>query len=345
MQRIALIGFGNVGQGLAEILIEKKAELKKRQGYAFEVVAVSDFKLGSVYDPRGLDLKRLVKALRERGSLEAYRGARVQRGWDALKTIRASNADTVVELAFTDLDTGQPAIKHCQEALKLGKHVVTSNKGPAALAYPRLARLAAKHGAQFRIEGTVMSGTPVLNLGMETLAGNDFRSIQGILNGTTNYILSEMEGGMSYDAALAQAQKLGYAEADPTGDVEGIDAAGKVTILANMFMGANLRPADVKRRGITKITKAHIAEAAKAGQRWKLIGTVRRKKTGALEASVKPVALPLSDPLAAVNGPTNAITFDTDLLGKVTVVGPGAGRVETGYSILTDLLAIERSRA
>ncbi len=343
MQRIALIGFGNVGQGLAEILIRKKGELKRKQGYEFQVVAVCDFKLGSVYDPEGLDLKRLVKALKVKGSLEAYRGANVVKGWNALTTIRESNADTIVELAFTDLATGQPAIKHCQEAFKLGKHVVTSNKGPAALAYPRLSRLAARHDAQFRIEGTVMSGTPVLNVGMEDLAGNTFNSIQGILNGTTNYILSEMEGGMSYEVALAKAQKLGYAEADPTGDVEGIDAAGKVTILANMFMGAKIKPADVKRRGITKIKSEDIAKAAKAGKRWKLIGTVKRRKDGGLDASVKPVALPLADPLAAVMGPTNAITFDTDLMGKVTVVGAGAGRVETGFSILTDLLAIERS--
>ncbi len=343
MQKIAMIGFGNVGQGLAEILIRKKAELKRKQGYDFKVVAVCDFKLGSVYDPEGLDLKRLVKILQSKGSLEAYSGAKVVRGWDALTTIRESNADVVVELAFTDLETGQPAIKHCQEAFKLGKHVVTSNKGPAALAYPRLSRLAARHGAQFRIEGTVMSGTPVLNVGMEDLAGCSFKSIQGILNGTTNYILSEMEGGMSYDAALAKAQKLGYAEADPRGDVEGIDAAGKVTILANMFMGAKIKPSDVKRRGITEIKAEDIAKATKAGKRWKLIGTVKRKKDGSLDASVKPVALSLTDPLAAVMGPTNAITFDTDLMGKVTVVGAGAGRVETGFSILTDLLAIERS--
>lgn len=345
MQRIAMIGFGNVGQGLAEILVEKQAELRRRHGYEFRVVAVSDFKLGSVHDPQGLDLKRLVKVLREKGSLEAYRGAAVVKGRDALTTIRESKADVLVELSFTDLATGQPAIKHCQEALGRGMSVVTSNKGPAALAYPRLSRLAARHGAQFRIEGTVMSGTPVLNVGMQNLAGNAFKSIQGILNGTTNYILSEMEQGCGYAAALAKAQELGYAEADPTADVEGFDAAGKVTILANMFMDAGIRPEQVRRRGITKLGAGDIAKAKAAGKRWKLIGSVRRKRDGSLDASVKPVALPLDDPLAAVMGPTNAITFETDLLGKVTVVGPGAGRVETGFSILTDLLAIERSRA
>jgi homoserine dehydrogenase len=345
MQKIALIGFGNVGQGLAEILHSKKADLKRRQGYTYQLVAVCDAKLGAVHDPEGLDLARLLKTLRATGSLEAYRGSRVVKGWDALRTIRAAGADVVVELAWTDLTTGQPAIRHCETALKLGKHVVTSNKGPAALAQPRLARLAARHGVQFRIEGTVMSGTPVLSLALENLAGNNFLAIQGILNGTTNYILSEMETGADYAAALAKAQAFGYAEADPTGDVEGHDAAGKVTILANLLMGGALVPADVKRRGITGISAADVAKARAEGKRWKLIGSVRRLASGGLEARVEPLALPLADPLAGVMGPTNAISFETDLLGKVTMVGPGAGRVQTGFAILSDLLAIERSRS
>lgn len=344
MQKIALIGFGNVGQGLAEILHTKKSALKRR-GYEASVVAVSDARLGAVCDPQGLDLGRLLRAAREKGNLDAYRGPGLARGWDALKTIRASGADVVVELAWTDLTTGQPAIRHCETALKLGKHVVTSNKGPAALAQPRLARLAAKQGVQLRIEGTVMSGTPVLSLALENLAGNDFLAVQGILNGTTNYILSEMEAGADYAAALAKAQALGYAEADPTGDVEGHDAAGKVTILANLLMGGKLTPADVKCKGITGIKATDVSKARAAGKRWKLIGSVRRLPGGGLDARVQPVALPLADPLAGVMGATNAISFETDLLGKVTMVGPGAGRVQTGFAILSDLLAIERSRA
>lgn len=341
MQKIAMVGFGNVGQGLADILTRKKAELKRRHGYEFKVVAIADFRLGSVYQAEGINLKRALDAVRKNGSLDAYKGG--EHGWDAMKTIRKSGADVMIELAYTDLTTGQPAIGHCREALKKGMSVVTSNKGPAALAYPALSRLAKKNGASFLIEGTVMSGTPVLNLAMNHLAGNEFRSIQGILNGTTNYMLSEMEKGMSYDAVLTKAQKLGYAEADPTGDVEGIDAAGKVCILANMFMDAGITPGDVKRRGITRLKPADIEMATKGGKRWKLIGAVKRRKDGSVDASVKPKMLPLSDPLAGVMGPNNAITFDTDLLGKVTVVGPGAGRIETGYSILVDLLAIERS--
>jgi homoserine dehydrogenase len=345
MLKIAMIGFGNVGQGLAEILHGKKTALKRRHGFEYQVVAISDARLGALCDPEGLDLGRVLKVLGATGGLEGYRGPRVRKGWDALQTIRASGADAVVELAWTDLTTGQPAIRHCETALKLGKHVVTSNKGPAALAQPRLARLAARQGVQFRIEGTVMSGTPVLSLALENLAGNDFLAIQGILNGTTNYILSEMEAGADYAAALAKAQALGYAEADPTGDVEGHDAAGKVAILANLLMGGTLVPADVKRKGITGISAADVAKARAEGKRWKLIGSVRRLKAGGLDARVEPLGLPLADPLAGVMGPTNAVSFETDLLGKVTMVGPGAGRVQTGFAILSDLLAIERSRA
>jgi homoserine dehydrogenase len=194
---------------------------------------------------------------------------------------------------------------------------------------------------EFGVEGTVMSGTPSLRLGSELLAGAGVRAVKGIVNGTTNYILTQMESGMSYAEALAEAQAKGYAEADPTGDVEGFDAAGKVVILANLLMGAALGMADVDRAGITALTPAHIADAKAAGERWKLIAAVEQTPNG-VKASVKPTRLPITHPLAAVSGATNAITYTTDLLGDVTLIGPGAGRLATGYAILEDILAIGR---
>jgi homoserine dehydrogenase len=226
--------------------------------------------------------------------------------------------------------------------LENGKHVVTTNKGPTALYYPELAALAREKGVEIGVEGTVMSGTPALRVGQELLGGTTISKVQGILNGTTNYILTQMESDASYQEALAQAQEHGYAEADPTGDVEGHDAAGKVVILANLLMDAPLTMADVPCQGITQITSAEIAEAKTAGERWKLIGTVEQTKDG-VEASVKPLRIPLSHPLASISGATNAITYTTDLLGEVTLVGPGAGRMETGYALLEDLLAIHRN--
>jgi homoserine dehydrogenase len=204
-------------------------------------------------------------------------------------------------------------------------------------------KTADEKGVQFLIEGTVCSGTPILNLADGPLAGCEITAIRGILNGTTNYMLTEMEKGMDYNDVLKKAQDLGYAEADPTGDVEGHDARGKVTILANVVMGASLNVPDVACKGITGITPGDIEKAKQQNARWKLIGSVE-KKNGKVHASVAPQMVPLTHPLAGVMGATNALTFTTDLLGDVTMVGPGAGRIETGYSILTDLLKIHRSR-
>ncbi len=221
---------------------------------------------------------------------------------------------------------------------------MTTNKGPLALHYRELAELAAKRKVEFLFEGTVMSGTPVLNLLRETLAGAEVLEMQGILNGTTNYILTRMEEGLSYEAALAKAQELGYAEAVPDADVLGWDALAKVTILGNVVFGASLKPTESPCEGITKITAADIAKAKADGKRYKLIGRVWREG-GAVKAAVAPRLVDLSQPLAGVMGATNAVAISTDALGEVTIVGPGAGKVQTGFSMLTDLLHIVRRRS
>ena len=332
--RIALIGFGTVGQGLAEILLSKEQELKEKYGYEFDIVGISDIAWGTAYNPDGLDIPAMLETAKKKKKFSTD-----LKEWDALALIKESNATVVCELAFTNLETGEPAISHCKTAFETGKHIVTSNKGPAALAYRELKQLAVKNNVEFLIEGTVMSGTPVLNLTEGPLAGCTITAARGILNGTTNYILSQMEEGMSYEDALKKAQELGYAEADPTGDVEGYDARGKVTILANIVMDTSLKIGDVSCQGITKITLDDIAKAREENCRWKLIGSVKRQGDNVI-ASVAPEKLPLTHPLAGVMGATNAMTFTTDLLGDVSIVGPGAGRTETGYSILTDLLKI-----
>ena len=337
--RLALIGFGNVGQGFAQILRDHGQSLAQHFDAIFQIVAVSDFVLGSLYDPDGIDPALLLEAVGKAGHLRDV--AAPHKGWDALETITRSNADIVVEMSFTDLGTGEPAASHMRAALAAGKHVATTNKGPIALHYPELAALARQNNVRIEAEGTVMSGTPAILLGQEQLAGAGIVRIQGILNGTTNYILTQMESGASYADALKEAQARGYAEADPTGDVEGIDAAGKVVILANLLMGESLTMADVKRTGITGITVADVAAARKASERWKLIGTVENVG-GKCRASVQPVRLPLAHPLASISGATNAITYSTEFLGDVTLVGPGAGRIETGYAVISDLLAIHR---
>jgi len=351
--KLALIGFGTVGQGLAEILLAKGDELAARYGVQFQVVAISDLLKGSLCDPAGLDLAALLDAARRTGKLEDYPASSgLRRGWDSVRTIRESDADTVVEISWTDVQTGQPAMDHVKAAFESGKNAVLTNKGPVALAYRELAGLAAAHGVRFRFEGTVMSGTPTIRLAQSSLAGCEILELQGILNGTTNYILTQMEGGQSYAGALAEAQRLGYAEADPTADVEGWDAAGKAVILANVLMGGELRVADVDRTGISGLTLADVEAAKAAGERWKLIARVWAEAGGdasqivpgrIVRASVRPTRLPLSHPLAGVSGAINACTYTTDLLGDVTLVGPGAGRMETGFAVLGDLLEIVRN--
>ncbi|MEZ5197631.1 MAG: homoserine dehydrogenase [Bacteroidales bacterium] len=334
--KIGLLGFGTVGQGISEILLGKKEYLKKKYGFKYKIVAVADFRFGNVYNPGGLDIPLMLE--------EAKSGKKFTKDvvdWDNEKIITESNATVWCELTYTDLNTGGPAIGHVKSALSSGKHVVTSNKGPAALFYPEMKKLADENNVKFLIEGTVCAGTPVINLSDGPLAGCTITKIRGILNGTTNYMLTEMEKGMSYDDVLKIAQEKGYAEADPTGDVEGHDARGKVTILANIVMDAGIKISDVPCQGITKITPEDIDFAKKEGKRWKLIGSVELKD-GKVDASVKPEMIDLSHPLAGVMGATNALTFTTDLLGDVTIVGPGAGKIETGFSILTDLLEINR---
>ncbi|MBU0488031.1 MAG: homoserine dehydrogenase [Bacteroidetes bacterium] len=336
-QRIAIVGFGTVGQGIAEILLNKTAYLNEKYGYDYQVVAIADFAYGNAFNPDGLDLPLMLEEAKAKRKFSKDVTA-----MDTLTLIRECNADVMCELTYTDLSTGGPAIDHVKAALDSRKSVVTSNKGPAALKYREFAELAESNGVKFLIEGTVCAGTPVINLSEGPLAGCEISKIRGILNGTTNYMLSEMEKGMSYDDVLKVAQEKGYAEADPTGDVEGYDARGKVTILANIVMGVKMDINEVSCKGITKITPADIEEAKSKNSRWKLIGCVE-KRDGKVVGSVAPEMVSLSHPLAGVMGATNALTFTTDMLGDVTIVGPGAGRMETGFSILTDLLHIFRT--
>jgi homoserine dehydrogenase len=335
--RLLFIGFGTVAQGLSELLIEKREELEALYGLEWKVTGIVDMLKGSAYDPTGLDLEKVMTMVADGTSISEYPDGGCD--WDALTMIEKAEADAMIEVTYTDIKTGQPATDHIRAALARGLHVTTTNKGPLALFSNELLELADANDAEFLYEGTVMAGTPLLNLLRETLAGSEITEMKGILNGTTNYILTQMEEGMDYAAALKQAQELGYAEAVPDADVLGWDALAKVTILANTVFGASLSPDDTPCTGITEITPAQISTAAADGKRYKLIGRVWRDGD-AVRASVAPQLMDLSHPLAGVGGATNAMTVTTDTLGDVTVVGPGAGRRETGFALLIDLIAI-----
>jgi homoserine dehydrogenase len=332
--RLLLIGFGTVGQGLAELLIEKEKILIKNHELKVKVVGISDMLKGSVYNARGIDLKAALKLVKSGSKISELPG---KFDGDALKMIKTAKADMMVEVTYTDIKTGEPATSHIKAALRKGMHVTTTNKGPTALYFHELQKLAQKNRVKFLYEGTVLSGTPLLNLIRETLASSTISEIKGILNGTTNYILTRMEEGLSYDDALGKAQELGYAEAIPDADVLGWDALAKVTILANSVFDSKNKPDDFPCRGITEITSGAITEAKSQGKRFKLIGRVWREGK-AVKGSVAPEEVDLTHPLAGIMGATNAVTIATDTLGDITIVGPGAGRKETGYSTLIDII-------
>ncbi len=335
--RLVLVGFGTVGQGLADLLHNKQTELATQYDFQPLIVGAATRTRGTLYRPDGLNIAYLMAAIHS-GHLNNYpESAGLQRNLDTLSLIKAAEADAVVEASYTNLQTAQPALDYCRMALTTGKHLVLANKGPVALAGDELRQAAKKRGLQIRYEATVMAGTPTLSLADTGLAGCAITRARGILNGTTNYILTQMENGMEYATALQQAQALGYAEADPSGDVDGWDAAGKVLILAAALFGKTLTMDALDVTGISGIGAADVADAQANNERWKLIATIT--PTG---GSVQPIRLPISDPLANVSGATNAITYETDTLGHVTLIGPGAGREETGYGLLADLLAIHR---
>jgi homoserine dehydrogenase len=339
--RLAFVGFGVVGQGVAEVLRDKGSQLADRYGAELVITAITDAKKGAVADPDGLDPAKVLAWLQQHDTLNGYPAPHV--GWDSLTTIRKAEADVVVEASWTDVKTGGPALEHFRTCFASGKHLVTTNKGPMVVAPMEMIEKAMAAGVELRWEGTVMSGTPVISTARRGLAGCAITGFSGILNGTTNFMLTEMEGGKSYEAVLKQAQDLGYAEADPSGDVLGWDAAGKVVILATTVLHVPLKLADVKiTTGITEITLDDVRAAAAAGERWKLVAEAR-VGNGAVTAQVLPQRLPLANPLAGVMGPTNAVTFHTDLVGPVTIVGAGAGRSQTAFAVISDVLDIHRA--
>ena len=335
---LALIGFGGVNRALAELIVQRGDDLARELGFTLRVVAITDLRAGSLVDADGIDLVPLLAAEPDALSFADRAGgsADPRNEW----VIRHVPADIVAEATYTNPTDGEPALSHVRWALESGKHVCTTNKGPVALAGQALKALADEYGVSFEFEGSVVSGTPILRTARRMFGGLRVEGVQGIMNGTSNYILGRMEEGLDLPAAIAEAQERGYAEADPTADLEGHDVQLKVMILANEVLGASLRREDVPCKGISGITPREVQDAASKGLHWKLVGSAKRRADGTVDARVAPLALPAHHPLAGASGANNAVAFDTDLLGTVTVSGPGAGRVETAYALLSDIIAI-----
>lgn len=309
--KVAILGFGTVGQGFFELFNRKKEELGLKNVRISEII---DLRFGHIVNP-------------EPGLISNLKPVEDSSKIDVIELIGKSDADILCEFTWVNFKDGEPGVSHIRKALSTGKDVITTNKGPIALFYNELRELADRNGRKLRIKGTVMAGTPSFNV-MDLLPGATVKAVRGIFNGTTNFILSRLDAGVSFDAALKEAQDNGYAEADPTNDVDGFDAGAKVAILSSLF-GWKRKFSDVSIEGVRALSNA------KDRKGFKLIGFADSK-----EAYVKPVKLDESDLLYHVTGVTNAIEFDTDTLGKVTITGPGAGRVETAQAALTDLVDI-----
>ncbi|PVX23384.1 MAG: homoserine dehydrogenase [Candidatus Bathyarchaeum sp.] len=335
--RIILVGWGVVGQSFAQIIIQRKKELAKKYGFRPRIVAIVD-KKGAAINPKGLDLKQMLALKKEKGTVSA--GSQYGRpNMSALEAIESVEAEAVVEVSPTNIEDGEPGLSYIKTAFRTGKHVVTTNKGPLALALPALMELADHNSVYLRFSGTVGAGTPVLEFAKNCLQGDKILSIKGILNGTTNYILSEMdEKHITFDEALKAAQELGFAEADPTMDVDGYDAAAKLVIMANWIMDRKVTIKDVKIRGIRDVSSKNIQDASEKGYTIKLIGFIGET------LRLEPTKISKHDPLA-VDGALNAVTFVSESAGEQTIIGLGAGGVETASAVLRDLLDIKQNIA
>jgi homoserine dehydrogenase len=336
--RIILVGFGVVGKGVATILARRYAEHVRDYGLNPKIVAIADID-GAVINPRGLSPEKL-EAIKQKGFPISKDPDFGKPGISALDVIESVEAEVVVEVTPVNIKNGEPALSHITKAFKTGKHVVTTNKGPLALAMPSLTELAEYNKVYFRFSGTVGGGTPMLEFAKRCLAGDKILAIQGILNGTTNYILTEMsQNRVTFQEALANAQKLGYAEREPSMDIDGFDTACKVVILSNWIMNQKVTLKDVDRTGIRDVSLEALDEALKRGNTIKLIGSVDGGKP-----TVKPMEVAKTNPLC-VSGVLNAITFSTEFAGEQTLVGRGAGGPETASAVLRDLLAIRHNLA
>ena len=335
--RIILIGYGVVGRGLTSILARRRMETAKDYGFDPKIVAVVDIG-GAVISSSGLSLERL-EALKKKISVaeDEEFGHPELSGLDVIESVEA---EVVVEATPTNVKNAEPALSHITKAFKTGKHVVTTNKGPLALAMPALTELADYNGVCLRFSGTVGGGTPMLEFAKKCLAGDKILAIRGILNGTTNYILTEMaEKHVTFQQALANAQRLGYAETNPSMDVDGIDAACKVVILANWIMNKKLTLKNVDVQGIREVSLQELDAAAKKGNTIKLIGSIDDHNP-----TVKPTEIAKNNPLC-VSGVLNAVTFVSEFAGEETLVGRGAGGMETASAVLRDLLDIRHKLA
>jgi homoserine dehydrogenase len=330
---LALLGFGNVHRALVRLLEAKRPELRTRYGIEYRITGVATRRMGWLTRLKGMSTQALLES-----SIESTLtlGPMVM---DINAWLKASEADVVFESTSLNAETGQPAIGYLKAALNYGAHAITANKGPVVHGYADLSELAASQGKRFFFESAVMDGAPIFSLFREALPATNLLRFRGILNSTSNFILGEVEAGSSFAEAVAKAQQMGIAETDPSADVEGWDAAVKVSALRTVLMGVPLKPQAVEREGIQNLTPEAIRAGRAAGRPYKLVCRADRQT-----ASVKPEQVPLSDPLAGVNGTSSTVHFETDTLTGLTLTEHNPGPDTTAYGLLADFINAVKER-
>jgi homoserine dehydrogenase len=340
-----LIGFGNVARRFVTLL----AETADRLDFTWKIAGISTRHHGSVVDVDGVDVRRALKTVESRQSLDRLDAAPHERsGIDVIRHVADALADDaaegrliVIETTVLDIDRGEPAVSHVRAALEGQAHVVTANKGPAAFAYHELEALAESVDRVFMFEGAVMDGVPVFNLVRETMPAITVEGFRGVINTTCNFILSEMERGVEFDHALADMQQRGIAEADPALDVDGWDAAAKTSALVNVLMGGVMTPHHVQRTGIREVTGLDVRDAHGRNKRIRLVASASRQG-GKVKARVEPELLEHTDPLAGLVDLNNALYLTTDLLGEVGIVQRSGSLTQTAYALLSDVSRISQ---
>lgn len=332
---LAMIGFGNVGQAFARLLERKQLELQASYSLKISVSGIFTRSHGCILQPHGVDLSHVLELAKNGKPIGG------QSFDDAIAFLHASRADVLLENSSVNVTDGEPARSYMEAALVQGMHVVTANKGPIVYAHEQLLEIARQHSKVLRFESTVMDGTPIFSLWRECLPAASLTGFRGILNSTTNLVLSLMESGLTFTSAVEHAQELGLAETDPSGDIEGWDAAIKVAALVRVLLHTPFTPVDVSREGISAITRADVLAALQQGKRWKLVCDMRRD-VETIHASVQPELLSAGDPLYSVMGSSTAVTFTSDVLGPLTISAQDPLPSTTAYGLLADLLSIYR---
>lgn len=341
--KLCFIGFGNVARSLVRLFERKRGLLKSTYDITYSVTGIATGRHGFTVNPDGIDIAKALELVESKQSIFPLSSFDVQ---DSLAVIQHSQASVMFENSPVNYESGQPAIDHVRAALNLGMHAITANKGTVVHAYQELTALAKSKNKKFRFESTVLGGSPVFSTFREAMPLAELMSFKGIINATTNLILSRMEDGESFDDAVKYCQSIGIAETDPSGDVDGWDAAIKVSALATVLMDSSLKPQDVERKGIREITAEMVNQAKSEKKRWKLVASAERVGSQ-VKGRVSPELVDSSSPLYGMMGSASGLTFSTDVLPNYSVIvsereGMKGGPEETAYGLFADFVSAVR---